>query len=73
MLEEGRRAPDFTTVNQNGKKVKLNSFRGKKNVVLYLFRYIRSITFPIRGERQIYRLIHTCFVELLLDPWIPHT
>ena len=37
MPEEGRKAPDFSAVNQNGEKVKLSSFRGKKNVVLYFY------------------------------------
>ena len=33
-LKEGNKAPDFTAVDQDGKKVKLSSFKGKKNVVL---------------------------------------
>ena len=37
MLEEGNKAPDFSAVDQNGKNVKLSSFRGKKNVVLYFY------------------------------------
>ena len=37
MLEEGGKAPTFTSVNQNGKKIKLSSFRGKKNVVLFFY------------------------------------
>ena len=36
-LKEGNKAPDFTAVDQNGKKVKLSSFKGKKNVVLYFY------------------------------------
>ncbi len=36
-MEEGKKAPDFTALNQDGKKVKLSSFRGKKNVVLYFY------------------------------------
>lgn len=36
-MEEGNKAPDFTALDQNGKKVKLSSFRGKKNVVLYFY------------------------------------
>ncbi len=35
--EEGAKAPDFSAVDQNGNKVKLSSFRGKKNVVLYFY------------------------------------
>ncbi|MBT5550702.1 MAG: thioredoxin-dependent thiol peroxidase [Nitrospina sp.] len=36
-LKEGNKAPDFTAVDQDGKKVKLSSFKGKKNVVLYFY------------------------------------
>ncbi len=36
-LKEGNKAPDFTAIDQNGEKVKLNSFTGKKNVVLYFY------------------------------------
>ncbi len=37
MLQEGKKAPDFTIVDQDNKKVKLSSFKGKKNVVLYFY------------------------------------
>ncbi len=37
MLEEGKKAPDFTAIDQNGGKVKLSSFKNKKNVVLYFY------------------------------------
>jgi len=37
MLKEGNKAPDFTAIEQNGKKIKLSSFRDKKNVVLYFY------------------------------------
>ena len=37
MLEEGKKAPDFTAMNQNGEKVKLSFFKNKKNVVLYFY------------------------------------
>ena len=33
-LKVGDRAPDFTLTDQNGKKVKLSDFQGKKNVVI---------------------------------------
>ena len=36
-LKEGNKAPDFTAIDQNGKKVKLSSFKGKKNLVLYFY------------------------------------
>lgn len=36
MLDAGKKAPDFTLLDQDGSKVKLSSFRGKK-VVLYFY------------------------------------
>lgn len=33
----GNKAPAFTLLNQNGEKVKLSSFAGEKNVVLYFY------------------------------------
>ena len=36
-LKEGNKAPDFIALDQNGKKVKLSSFKGKKNIVLYFY------------------------------------
>ena len=36
-IKEGNKAPDFTARDQNGKKVKLSSFKGKKNIVLYFY------------------------------------
>ena len=36
-LKEGNKAPDFTAIDQDGEKVKLSSFRGEKNVVLYFY------------------------------------
>ena len=40
-VKVGDMAPDFTMVDQNGKKVTLSSFRGKKNVALafYVFAF----------------------------------
>lgn len=35
-LKEGDKAPDFTGIDQDGKKVKLSSFKGKK-VILYFY------------------------------------
>ena len=35
--QEGKKAPDFSAVDQNEKPVKLSSFKGKKNVVLYFY------------------------------------
>ena len=37
MVKEGNKAPDFSAKDQNGEKVKLSSFKGKKNVVLYFY------------------------------------
>ena len=36
MLKEGDKAPAFTTTNQDGKKVKLSDFKGKR-VALYFY------------------------------------
>ena len=36
LLEVGDKAPDFTTIDQDGQRVKLSDFRGKK-VVLYFY------------------------------------
>ena len=37
MIKEGNKAPDFSAADQNGNKIKLSSFKGKKNVVLYFY------------------------------------
>jgi peroxiredoxin Q/BCP len=36
-IKEGNKAPDFTALDQEGKKVKLSSFKGKKNIILYFY------------------------------------
>lgn len=36
-LKVGDKAPEFTLPDQNGKKVKLSDFQGKKNVVLAFY------------------------------------
>ena len=36
-IKEGNKAPDFTALDQNGEKVKLSSFKGKRNVILYFY------------------------------------
>lgn len=36
-LEPGKKAPAFTLLNQNGEQVRLSSFAGEKNVVLYFY------------------------------------
>lgn len=37
VLVEGELAPDFELPNQDGKKIKLSQFKGKKHVVLYFY------------------------------------
>jgi peroxiredoxin Q/BCP len=37
MIKEGNKAPDFSATDQSGNKIKLSSFKGKKNVVLYFY------------------------------------
>ncbi len=37
MLEKNQTAPDFTSVNQAEKEVKLSSFKGEKAVILYFY------------------------------------
>ena len=37
MVKEENKAPDFSGKNQDGKPVRLSSFRTKKNVVLYFY------------------------------------
>lgn len=41
-LEVGEIAPDFELEDQNGKKVRLSQFRGKKNVLLAFFPFAFS-------------------------------
>ena len=37
MVKEGNKAPDFIGKNQDGKPLKLSSFKGKKDIVLYFY------------------------------------
>lgn len=37
ILQEGDKAPDFKLPNQEGKRIALQDFKGKKNVVLYFY------------------------------------
>ena len=41
-LKVGDTAPDFEMEDQNGKKIKLSQFRGKKNVILAFFPFAFS-------------------------------
>jgi mycoredoxin-dependent peroxiredoxin len=43
-IKAGDKAPDFTLTDQNGNKVTLSDFQGKKNVVLAFFPYAFSGT-----------------------------
>ena len=36
-IKEGNKAPEFTALDQDGKKIKLSSFKGKKNIALYFY------------------------------------
>jgi peroxiredoxin len=36
-IEAGASAPDFTLSNQNGEKITLSDYRGKKNVVVMFY------------------------------------
>jgi len=47
-LQVGQEAPDFELVDQNGEKVKLSSFRVKKNVVVVFFPF--AFTGTCTGE-----------------------
>jgi len=35
-IQEGKKAPSFTAVDQGGEKLKLADFKGKKNCSLFL-------------------------------------
>ena len=37
MVKEGNKAPDFSGKNQEGQLVKLSSFKGEKNIILYFY------------------------------------
>src|SRR5690606_25552498 len=65
-LKPGDKAPDFTTTDQDGRKVKLSSLRGKK-VVLYF--YPRNMTPGCTAEacnlRDNYRALTRAGYEVL--------
>jgi peroxiredoxin Q/BCP len=37
MVKEGNKAPDFTLLDDQGKKLKLSDYAGKKEVVLFFY------------------------------------
>ena len=37
MVKEGNKAPDFSGKNQESQLVRLSSFKGKKNIILYFY------------------------------------
>ena len=37
MVKEGKKAPDFSGQNQDGKTIKLSSFKTKKNIILFFY------------------------------------
>ena len=37
MVKEGNKAPDFTLLDDQGKKLKLSDYAGKKAVVLFFY------------------------------------
>ena len=37
MLKEGSKAPDFSVLDDHGKKVSLSGYLGKKNLVLFFY------------------------------------
>lgn len=65
-LKEGKKAPDFTTTDQDGNKVKLSDFKGKK-VVLYF--YPKDMTSGCTAEacnlRDNYKALQKAGYEIL--------
>ncbi len=73
MIESGAMAPDFELLNQNGDKVKLSSFKGEKNVVVYF--YPKASTpgcttqaCGIRDSKQAFADVNTVVLGLSPDP-----
>jgi len=61
MVKEGNKAPDFAAPDQDGSKVKLSSFKGKKNVVLYF--YPKDMTPGCTTEACDFRDLHKKFKD----------
>ncbi len=69
----GNKAPAFTLLNQGGEKVKLSSFVGEKNVVLYF--YPRAMTpgcttqaCGIRDSQKVFADLDTVVLGVSPDP-----
>ena len=63
-IKEGNKAPDFNAVDQNGEKVKLSSFRGEKNVVLYF--YPKDMTPGCTTQACVFRDKHKKFKNTVI-------
>jgi peroxiredoxin Q/BCP len=73
-LPEGKVAPAFSLFNQDGKKVSLKDFKGKKNVVLYF--YPKAMTpgctvqaCGIRDSKAAFSKLKTVVLGVSPDPW----
>ena len=71
-LKVGDKAPDFTLADQNGNKVTLSSFAGKKNVVLVFhplaFTSVCAVQMPgYSKERQSFEGLDTQVLGLSVD------
>ena len=72
ILKVGDKAPDFTLTDQNGNKVTLSSFAGKKNVVLVFhplaFTSVCAVQMPgYSKERQSFEGLETQVLGLSVD------
>lgn len=72
-LEPGKKAPAFTLQNQNGEKIRLSSFAGEKNVVLYF--YPKAMTpgctvqaCGIRDSKKEFAKVETVVLGVSPDP-----
>ena len=71
MVKEGNKAPDFSGKNQEGQLVKLSSFRGDKNIILYF--YPKDMTPGCTTEAcdfrdQYKKLKNTTILGVSIDP-----
>jgi peroxiredoxin len=82
-LKAGDKAPDFTLADQNGQKVTLSSFAGKKNVVLVFhplaFTSVCAIQMPgYSKERQSFEGLDAQVLGISVDSvpthkaWVDH-